>query len=355
MRPRTEQFVRDIADSAAKLGLVLFLRANPYALETARTLAQRLHRPAAQVEAALQDLADAGVVQLSSAGGGAVLYTYAADGPHARAIEELAEAYHGPERGAILAAVLERSAARQEVELVELRRLSDLKTRFISVVSHELRTPATVVKGSLATLRARPDLPPEERDEVLSAAQAHCDRLILLIEDVLAAAGADTGRGQRLQMAPVRAFDLVAEALEELGDASAAHGLVSDVAEDAGVVRADRGKVTRMLGHLLHNAIKFSPDGGAVRVTARRANGEVLFSVEDEGVGLDPEEAERVFERFYQVDSSETRWAGGVGLGLFLARRTVEAHGGRIWVETQRPRGLQVLFTLPSAPAPASP
>jgi len=348
MQEHTAEFIRDVVDSPAKLELVLFLHANPYALETARSLAQRLLRPAGQVEAALQDLTDAEVAQARAADGTAPLFTYNPDGPYQHAIQELGDAYAGPEHGEILAAVLARSAARQEVELAELRRLSDLKTRFISVVSHELRTPATVVKGSLATLRARPDLPPGERDEVLTAAQTHCDRLILLIEDLLAAAGADTGRGRRLQMEAVPPSDLLAEAIEEAQGAGATHAVVADVVEGLDAVWADRPKVAKMLGDLLDNAVKFSPEGGQIRVAARSADRDVLFSVEDEGIGLDPDEAERVFERFYQVDSSETRRAGGVGLGLFLARRTVEAHGGRIWIETGRPRGLQVLFTLPA-------
>jgi two-component system phosphate regulon sensor histidine kinase PhoR len=123
--------------------------------------------------------------------------------------------------------------------------------------------------------------------------------------------------------------------------------LAVDCPADLPAVRADAERIEQVLINLLHNAVKFTPSGGEIEVSARKEGGWVQFSVRDTGVGIQPEDLPRVFERFYKADQS--RSGGGTGLGLSIARHTVEAHGGRIWAESLPGKGSTFSFTLPLA------
>jgi signal transduction histidine kinase len=118
------------------------------------------------------------------------------------------------------------------------------------------------------------------------------------------------------------------------------------------LARADRDRVNQVLDNLLGNAIKFSPNGGRITVQLAAVDGMVQVSVSDTGIGIPADQLERIFDRFYQVDGSATRKFGGAGLGLTIVKRIVEAHGGRIWAESQVGRGSTFLFTLPQVQRP---
>jgi two-component system phosphate regulon sensor histidine kinase PhoR len=131
--------------------------------------------------------------------------------------------------------------------------------------------------------------------------------------------------------------------------------VVLDVPERLPAVRGDEDRLGQVLINLLHNAVKFSPDGGEIVVGVRQVEGEVRVWVRDPGIGVSAADQTRVFERFYKADRARVRGRGGTGLGLSIARHVVESHGGRIWVESEEGEGSTFTFAIPVAPAVASP
>ena len=139
--------------------------------------------------------------------------------------------------------------------------------------------------------------------------------------------------------------------LSEIEVTRARHGveLAQDVPEDLPAIFADAERVHQVLFNLLDNAVRFTPSGGRVRVTASRSNGSVDVAVADTGPGIAPEHLPRLFDRFYRVDTARSREEGGTGIGLAIARSVVEAHGGRIWAESEPGKGSTFTFELPVA------
>jgi signal transduction histidine kinase len=146
-------------------------------------------------------------------------------------------------------------------------------------------------------------------------------------------------------------------ALAFLRERAAHHGieLAADLPTDLGTVIADERKVRQVLLNLLSNAVKFTPEGGRIGVSARRANGEVQVSVRDTGIGIAPEDQAKVFDEFQQVGAPSDRSREGTGLGLTLAKRFIELHGGRIWLESELGRGTSFTFAIPADRALAAP
>ena len=239
-----------------------------------------------------------------------------------------------------LADTLNGMLARLAATFAEMR-------RFTADAAHELRTPLTALKGSMeVALRA----PRSEADyqQVLRAALEDVDRLVQLAEDLLLLSRASAGSGVPAQ--PVDLEPLVLEALE-LGS-RLARGTGVTVRLDAAVpatVRGDATALRRAMVNLVENAVKYTPAGGAVTLSLARAGAEVLFSVEDTGIGLDPADAERIFEPFVRLDADRSRETGGSGLGLAIARSIALAHGGAIAVQSAPRSGSRFTLRLPAA------
>ena len=160
----------------------------------------------------------------------------------------------------------------------------------------------------------------------------------------------------RLRLVPVAVSRLIDVPLERLRSPAERAGttLTVEIAADTPLVLADEERVQQVITNLLHNAIKFTPSGGRIRLIAGRSDasgheGEVLFEVQDTGIGIAKADLPRVFERFYKSDRARTRGQGGTGLGLAIARHIVEAHGGRIWVKSKIGKGSSFYFTMPIA------
>jgi signal transduction histidine kinase len=233
-----------------------------------------------------------------------------------------------------MAAALEQSEAR--------------RLQLIGDVAHELRTPISTLEGYLDGL-ADGVVEPGEETWVLLREEA--GRVRRLVED-LHALWRTEATPQHLDLAPLAPAALIRLSVTRLGPDFAAKGLTltTDVAPDLPMVRADTDRALQVLTNLLGNALRYTPAPGEVTIAAARDGGGVLFSVSDTGAGLAAEDLTRVFERFYRVDKSRSRAAGGSGVGLAIARALVEAMGGRIWATSPGlGRGTTFSFMLPVA------
>jgi PAS domain S-box-containing protein len=231
-------------------------------------------------------------------------------------------------------------------DITRLRELDRMKDEFVSVVSHELRTPLTAIRGSLQLLiadeRSIPD--PDDR-QLLEVALKSCDRLVRIINDILDISKMEAGQLQ-LQVLPISPADAIDTCIREVQPIAADAGvrLRTDIQRDLPPVLADLDRLTQALVNLLSNAIKFAPPQSDVTVTAGLEDRFIVFTVEDRGRGIGPDDIPRLFQKFQQLDGSVTRRVGGTGLGLAITKAIVEEHGGTISVESTVGRG--TIFTL---------
>ena len=252
----------------------------------------------------------------------------------------------------------ETSRKIEELErtVLELRNLDVAKSQFLTNVSHELRTPLTaiVTYGEILRDGMLGEITPRQR-EAIESMIGSCRQLLAMIEEILTYARTNA---QAISIQPSSfALDEVVRSVFEMNASLVERkGLSFDTELAAGLPRvyADRDKVAHVLGNLIGNAIDFTPDGGRVRVVARRAPGDprwIEVGVEDTGIGIDVAHHELIFQEFAQVDASRARIHHGTGLGLAIARQFVRLHGGRIWVESELGEGSRFYFTLPSVEA----
>jgi len=249
---------------------------------------------------------------------------------------------------------LEQLLQNEQGTVAELRTLNRLKDEFVAVASHELRTPLTSIIGYAKTLR-RPGFAEDAaaRDEFLEAIERQGDRLHRLVQNLLAASNTGEDR-RRLSLEPIRLDELVREVASGLGGDRERVAL--SLPPHLPVLVSDRQCIELILSNLLDNALKFSSPSSTCEVGARANSASLLFWVRDQGVGIPADQLDRVFERFYQVDSSVTRRFGGVGLGLSLVKNLVEALHGDIAVQSEPGRGSIFTVTLPLIhPVAASP
>jgi signal transduction histidine kinase/CheY-like chemotaxis protein len=235
---------------------------------------------------------------------------------------------------------------------VELRELDRLKSDLLANVSHELRTPLTSLKGYGEALSEELLGPlTDAQREALEVSSRNIDRLLYMINELLSYARFESG-GVQLERHPT---DLAAIARQIVDSALAARGPELDlhlqIDRDLPPVDADPQRIAQVLDNLLTNAIKFTPAGSPIDVRLRRDGREVLAEVADTGIGIPREEQQRIFERFYQVESSSTRKYGGIGLGLAIVRQILDAHGATIEVQSAPGKGSTFRFRLPVAEA----
>ena len=240
-----------------------------------------------------------------------------------------------------------RLVRRLEEALEQEKELSRMKDDFVAVVSHELRTPLTSIQGYIKTLlQLGPDLGEEQRRSFLEAADRQSDRLRRLIEQLLAVARLDS-HVEPLAAGYVSLGHLSELVVDELR--SSAHGHAFDLRFPASLplVETDEAKVHQIVSNLVENALKYSPPDTRITVRAEEHGDGVLLRVEDEGRGIPAEAQERIFDRFYQVDSSATRSVGGTGLGLYICKKTSETIGARLWLERSGPEGTSFCLWIP--------
>jgi two-component system phosphate regulon sensor histidine kinase PhoR len=238
-------------------------------------------------------------------------------------------------------------------DLTRVRRLETVRRDFISNVSHELRTPLASLKALTETLRDGALEDPKAAHRFLGRIETEVDALTQMATELLELSRIESGQVP-LQRKAVPAAALLLSAADRMRAQVERAGLVLrlDTAQDMTEVSADPPRMEQVLVNLIHNAVKFTPPGGEVLLAAQTEADFVRFSVRDTGVGIPPDDLERIFERFYKADRA--RSGGGTGLGLSISRHLVEAHGGRIWAESNEGDGSTFYFTIPVNQQPLS-
>lgn len=248
------------------------------------------------------------------------------------------------------AVVVENARLYQRVrdDVKELQRLSEVKSQFLSMVSHDLLSPISSVEGFLSLLlREEVGSLSDRQRNFLTLCEKSLARVTSLIDDLLDHSRIEAGA---VKMRP-EALDLSAllAAVHQDHAAAAAEKRISFTVKEAPGLRltADPLRLRQVLDNLVRNALKFTPEGGRVALSARREEGEAVVSVKDTGIGLSDHERQRVFDRYYQVEKNVSRRARSAGLGLAICKSLIEHHGGRIWVDSAAGRGSDFQFSLP--------
>ncbi|MGZ8797460.1 MAG: ATP-binding protein [Thermoanaerobaculia bacterium] len=249
--------------------------------------------------------------------------------------------------------------AKLYTEQVEARRkvedLSRLKDEFLSIASHELRTPVTSIKGytQLAkTLIRENDLATSE--EYLDIALDQIDRMSRLILELLDVSRIETGRLE-IRREPIQWSTFVRDVVHRHHTAVSDRRFHMNVPDDTLIVTGDRDRLEQVLGNLLENAVKYSPEGSEILVRVDNKEDQVVTSVCDNGIGIPSDELTQVFERFHRGRQVSSTNYGGLGLGLYITKQIIERHGGKIWVESREGSGTTFSFSLPAVPAAVAP
>jgi len=223
---------------------------------------------------------------------------------------------------------------------------------FVANVSHELRTPLTSVQGYVETIIEDPSPDTEITREFLNIILKNASRMNRLTEDLLALASVESP-DYKLALQPTNATALVKDAIQSMKSLAVDAGIDLQFAgAPEGTVMADSYAMHQVFGNLIQNSLKYASEGKRIRIGAQTLASEVQFTIRDFGPGIASEHLERIFERFYRVDKARSRESGGTGLGLAIVRHIVQAHGGRIWAESELGKGASFHFTLPLSPAP---
>jgi signal transduction histidine kinase len=233
----------------------------------------------------------------------------------------------------------------------KLRELAEMKEEFLALTTHDLRSPLTVISGviSFFTSGRLGKLSPEQQNMV-AMMERNAQSLIELVNDLLDASKLESG-SLRLDIASIDLRALIDESRETMEPLAREKGITLEdhIAPGLPLVEADRPKLRRVIVNLLSNAVKFTGKGGTVQLKAEPLDGRVRISISDTGVGIAPEDVERLFDKYEQARSRATRGEKGTGLGLYITKQLVELHGGEIKVTSELGRGSTFSFTLPVA------
>jgi two-component system phosphate regulon sensor histidine kinase PhoR len=236
-------------------------------------------------------------------------------------------------------------------DVTHLKKLERMRVDFVANVTHEIKTPLTAILGFVETLQEGAIEDRETAKKFLSTIARHAERLNRLVEDLLTISNAELGE-MHFSFESV-AFSGIAQSVLEMIQRKAGEKkieIISEIPENLPLIRADRDRLSQILINVLDNAVKFTPEGGSVRISAARAGeAEVVMRIADTGIGIPRDEVSRLGERFYRVDKTRSRELGGTGLGLSIVKHLVTAHKGRMEIESQLGRGTIVSLYIPVA------
>jgi signal transduction histidine kinase len=231
-------------------------------------------------------------------------------------------------------------------DITRFREAEEIKSTFISVISHELKTPVALIKGYVGTLRREDaNWDREIVKDSLAVIEEEADRLTGLIENLLDASRLQAG-GLSINPADVDLKLVAGRIATRFQTQSTIHNIVVDFPENFPVVNGDETRLEQVISNLVSNAIKYSPQGGEISISAQVRPTHIIICVSDQGPGVASEDIPHIFDRFYR-SSIAKRTTKGAGLGLYLARAVIEAHGGRIWVDPQPGTGGRICFSIP--------
>lgn len=230
-------------------------------------------------------------------------------------------------------------------DITHFRTADEIKATFISIVSHELRTPVTLIKGYASTLR-RDDARWDKHtiNDSLAVIEEEADRLSKMIDDLLDASRLQAG-GLSLNQADVSLPSLASRVAARFSSQSPKHKLVSDFPQNFPVILGDENRLEQVLLNLVSNALKYTAEG-EIKISGTVRMDQVIVCVSDQGPGIEAKDIPHIFDRFYR-STNAVKQTKGAGLGLYLARAIVEAHGGRIWADPQPDTGARICFSLP--------
>jgi signal transduction histidine kinase len=231
-------------------------------------------------------------------------------------------------------------------DITHFREAEELKSVFISVVSHELKTPVALIKGYVGTLR-RTDVSWDSEivQDSLEVIEEEADRLTELIENLLDASRLQAG-GFSLNLAEINIDKIASEMASRFQTQTDKHKISVQFPEEFPAIVGDQNRLEQVFYNLLENAVKYSPDGGDIRLSGQIRSEQIIICVEDQGTGIAPDDIPHIFDRFYRSGEAAKN-TQGAGLGLYLSRAIVEAHQGRIWVEPRSEYGTRICFSIP--------
>ena len=234
-------------------------------------------------------------------------------------------------------------------DLSRMRRLQTVRQDFVSNVSHDLRTPLAALRALVETLRDGAIDDPPAAQRFLGRMEDEVDSLTQLVEELLELSRIESGQAP-LRVDAMPAEEIIRSGAERLRPQAERLNvdLILELPADLSDVLVDASRVRQVVTNLVHNAIKFTPAGGRIVVSAKSDEDRVTITVQDNGVGIPADDLPRIFERFYKTDRA--RSGDGTGLGLAIAKHVIQAHGGEIWAESVEGRGSTFYFTLPVAP-----
>jgi signal transduction histidine kinase len=228
-----------------------------------------------------------------------------------------------------------------------LKQLDSMKSDFVATITHDLRSPLTVIHGALRLLPQLGELN-DEQSEFAERAMRSAEHMDSLISSLL-----DIGRieaGLEMEREPVELRDVVEQVVanlqEEVANKRQIVGL--ELQDNLSTVKGNPTRLVQVITNLVDNAIRYTPEGGKIRVRASQDGDQIILSVSDTGVGIPTKAKDHIFEKFYRVEGPQTRELEGAGLGLAAVKSIVESHGGRVWVQSKEGQGSTFYFTLPT-------
>ncbi len=234
-------------------------------------------------------------------------------------------------------------------DITRLKRLESVRKEFVANVSHELRTPLSMIKGYAETLAdPEQEISSADRQRFLGIIEKHANRLHLLLEDLLVLSRLE-GRASPMHSEPALLEDVVRDVAGNFSQTLQRRGqsLRMVLEPDAAPILLDVSKMTQVVGNLLDNAAKYSPEGAIIEIGTKYRSDEIEFWVKDNGPGIAAADLPHIFERFYRVDKGRSRETGGTGLGLSIVKHITQLHGGRVWAESKIGAGTRFALVLP--------
>lgn len=233
--------------------------------------------------------------------------------------------------------------------LRDARRSEYLRAEIMAILSHELRIPLAAIKGYSTALQLdEVEWSKEKQQEFLGLIEEECDNMQVMLTEILDSSLIEV---EQLHLArePVRLHQMAADVAQEAQRRTDKHHIVVDLPPEFPIVEVDRRWIRQVFRNILENAVRYSPEGGLIVVRGEIRDTDVMISIADEGIGISPEDLIPIFEKYFRVHTAAGYHVGGTGLGLPVARAIVEAHGGRIWIDSKLGQGSTVFFSLPKA------